>query len=93
MRPRSYNPFEDYFLLLCVAPHNSHSKTSLRFISCDSLKELNRLWYKPCKAMITKAELIEILRESPIYSTMDESELSLIVERLHDDYIAGKQNQ
>ena len=43
--------------------------------------------------MITKAEFIEILRESPICALMDESELSLIVERLHDDYIAEKQNQ
>ncbi len=43
--------------------------------------------------MITKTELIEILRESPICSHIEESELSLIVERLHDDYIAEKQNQ
>jgi len=43
--------------------------------------------------MLTKTELLEILRESPIYSNLDESELELIVERLHDEYIAAKQNQ
>ena len=43
--------------------------------------------------MITKTELLEILSESPIYSQIDESELSLIIERLHDDYIAENQNQ
>ncbi len=43
--------------------------------------------------MITKSELIEILRESPLYAHIDESELSLIVERLHDDYITEKENQ
>ena len=43
--------------------------------------------------MITKTELLEILSESPIYSHMDESELSLIVEHLHDNYLAENQNQ
>ncbi|HXW68831.1 MAG TPA: hypothetical protein VEJ88_04420 [Dissulfurispiraceae bacterium] len=38
--------------------------------------------------MITKMELIEILRESPLYSHMDESEISLVVERLYEQYIA-----
>lgn len=34
--------------------------------------------------MITKAELLEILRESPLYCWMDEFDLEIIVESLHE---------
>ena len=34
--------------------------------------------------MVTKTELLEILRESPLYCWMDEFDLEIIVESLHD---------
>ncbi|MGO9013743.1 MAG: hypothetical protein ACLQF0_02070 [Dissulfurispiraceae bacterium] len=34
--------------------------------------------------MITKTELLEILRESPLYCWMDELDLANIVESLHE---------
>ena len=34
--------------------------------------------------MITKEELLEILRESPMYYLMDEIDLAIIVQSLHE---------
>lgn len=34
--------------------------------------------------MITQTELLEILRESPLYCFMDEFDLAIIVESLHE---------
>ena len=39
--------------------------------------------------MITQAELLEILRESPLYCWMDQFDLTVIVESLHE-YIAAQ---
>lgn len=33
--------------------------------------------------MITKTELLEIVRQSPLYPCLDESDLEIIVEGLH----------
>ena len=41
--------------------------------------------------MITKAELLEILRESPLYSWMDEIDLKIIVNSLNE-YVAVQES-
>jgi len=75
------------------SPHLLLSVITKRFgddssdISCSILMRCDKNIfpnYQGCYIMITQKELVEILRESPLYKWMDDFDLLIIVKSLHE---------